>query len=453
MTTYTTDQTHPATPIVLVTAPSLEAWRAEQPASALAWLDRQGFEAKPAQFAWLPDAEGQPSRVAAGWDGQENLSAIGHLAMLLPEGTYRLDTPLGELALAGWGLGAYRYTRFRPAERQPATLQLDEATAQRVHQLVDAVNLGRDLINAPAGHMLPSHMEAVFREVGARFGAVVSACTGDALLEAGHRTIHAVGRASTDAPRLLDMTWGDATHPKVTLVGKGVCFDSGGLDLKPASNMRLMKKDMGGAATALGLAQLVMARALPVRLRLLIPAVENAVSGNAYRPGDVIETYLGTTVEIDNTDAEGRLVLCDALALACEEKPDLIIDFATLTGSARSAVGTEIGAMFATSDLTAEAIYRGGVEQDDAVWRMPLHDAYDYMLKSQVADAVNSPASPYAGAITAALFLKKFVNVDDWVHFDIMAFNTRARPGRPEGGEAMGLRAVFAHLESRYGTA
>ena len=450
---YTTDTSAPTTPIVLVATSTFTEWQSERTDLEQAWLARQAFEAKPGQHAWLPGADGSPERVAAGWDGEQNLSTLGHLPTALPVGCYSVEQPLSEIALAGWGLGAYSYTEFKALEREPATLVLDEASATSVIELVEAVSLGRDLINAPADHMLPSHLEAAFRAVGERFGAEITVTTGDALLDAGHRTIHAVGRASADAPRLLDLTWGEADAPKVTLVGKGVCFDSGGLDLKPASGMRLMKKDMGGAAVALGLAQLIMARQLQVRLRLLIPAVENAVSGNAYRPGDIIRTYKGTTVEIDNTDAEGRLVMCDALALACEEEPEFLADFATLTGSARSAVGAEIGAMFATSDDTAADLHAQGVAQDDAVWRMPLHEPYGHMLRSTVADTVNSAASPYGGAITAALFLQTFVSVEDWVHFDIMAFNNRARPGRPEGGEAMALRAVYAHLAGRYGAA
>jgi leucyl aminopeptidase len=250
---------------------------------------------------------------------------------------------------------------------------------------------------------------------------------------------------------LLDLQWGDAAHPKVTLVGKGVTFDSGGLDIKPASGMRTMEKDMGGAANVLGLAQLIMASGLPVSLRVLIPAVENAISGNAYRPGDIIQTYKGLSVEVDNTDAEGRLVMCDALALAAEEKPELILDFSTLTGSARSAVGAEIACMFSNDDEVAAGLLAGAGRVGDPVWRMPLHAPYQYMLESKVADTVNSASLPYGGAITAALFLEKFVADVPWAHFDIMAFNIRARPGRPEGGEAMGVRAAFDYLKGRYG--
>jgi leucyl aminopeptidase len=325
-----------------------------------------------------------------------------------------------------------------------------DANRNRLDNFVSAINLVRDLINTPAADMLPSHFAAEATQVADTHGAESRVVIGEDLLLEGYGAIHAVGRASIDAPRLIDITWGDADHPLVVVIGKGVCFDSGGLDIKPAAGMRSMKKDMGGAATALGLAQLIMAEELPVRLRLLIPAVENAIDGNAYRPGDILSTFKGLTVEVDNTDAEGRLVLCDALALGARDRPDLMLDFATLTGSARSAVGAEIAAMFCNDDRVAEAIHQSGVAIDDPVWRMPLHKGYRHMLDSKVADTVNSASSPYAGAITAALFLEKFVDEVPWVHFDIMGYNTRSRPGRPEGGEAMGLRAVFQYLEQRY---
>jgi len=309
----------------------------------------------------------------------------------------------------------------------------------------------RDLINTPANDMLPSHLASAAEDVAREFGARATTTVGDDLAK-GFPMIHAVGRASTDAPRLIDLVWGDPAHPKVTLVGKGVCFDSGGLDLKPANGMRLMKKDMGGAAHALGLARLVMANALPVRLRVLIPAVENAVAGNAFRPGDVIRARSGTTVEIDNTDAEGRLVLCDALSLACEEKPAALIDYSTLTGAARTALGTELPALFANDDALAVGIESAGRACADLVWRLPLHAPYKKMLDSKIADFANGSSSPYAGAIVAALFLETFVAAGvPWAHFDIMAWNTASQPGRPEGGEAMGLRAVYAMLAERFG--
>jgi leucyl aminopeptidase len=430
------------------------AWRDAQSPLAQAWIEKNTFKGRTGQFTWLPDSNGTPNHIAVGWNGRNDLMTLGDLGWKLPEGLYAASTDFDETALIGFGLGAYRFTRYKSTERKPARLVIrDTSLRQRVESVVNACSLARDLINTGADDLLPSALAAQVLATGAGCGATVEVVTGDALLGKGYRTIHAVGRAADDPPCLIDLRWGDEASPRLTLVGKGVCFDSGGLDLKPASGMRTMKKDMGGAAIALGLAQLIMTRRLPVRLRLLIPAVENAISGNAYRPGDVIRTYAGTTVEIDNTDAEGRLILCDALALAIEEKPDLLIDFATLTGAARSAVGAEISAMFATNDQTAQDLYRSGVDTDDPVWRLPLHAPYEDMLRSSVADLVNSPSSPYGGAITAALFLKKFTGSTEWVHFDTMAFNTRTRPGRPEGGEAMGLRAVFAYLQERYDSA
>ena len=443
-----------AIPLEQVSTDEFEAWRTQQPPVAQAWLDRSGFRARSGQFTWLPDASGAPARVVIGWNGRNDLATLGDLPWKLPEGIYAAAADFEDAALVGFGLGAYRFTRYKPGDRQPARLVIhDPVRRDRVREVVEACCLARDLINTGADDLLPGELAARVLATGARLGATVEVTTGDALLARGYRTIHAVGRAADDPPCHIDLRWGNPSAPRLTLVGKGVCFDSGGLDLKPASGMRTMKKDMGGAAIALGLAQLIITRRLPVRLRLLIPAVENAIAGNAYRPGDVIRTYAGKTVEIDNTDAEGRLILCDALALAIEEKPDLLIDFATLTGAARSAVGAEISAMFSTHDATAEALYRAGVRTDDPVWRLPLHAPYEDMLRSSVADLVNSPSSPYGGAITAALFLKKFTGDTEWVHFDTMAFNTRTRPGRPEGGEAMGLRAVFDYLTERYDAA
>ncbi len=415
-------------------------------------LERQQFQAKDSQVAWLEDDHG--AFVLKGWDGESNIATLGGLPMSLPEGDYTLDSEATDLQLLGWGLGAYQFTRYKDPSRDPARLVIPNANN---HDLVanatDAICLSRDLINTPAQDMCPDNLAAEITALAEEFDAEVSITSGDALLDLGCGAIHAVGRASDDPPCLVDLIWGDENAPKITLVGKGVTFDSGGLDLKPASGMRLMKKDMGGAATAIGLAYLIMAQALPVRLRLLIPAAENAISGNAFRPGDVLSTHKGLTVEIDNTDAEGRLLLCDALSIAVQENPELVVDFATLTGSARSAVGAEIAAMFCNRDDLAGALGSLGQRTDDAVWRMPLHGPYNHMLDSKVADLVNSAASPYAGSITAALFLERFVEDTPWIHFDIMAFNTRRRPGRPEGGEAMGLRTIFHYLEETYGTA
>lgn len=450
---FITATDEPVVPIRLVRTDDLDEWLASLPEGQRRWARSAGFQAKPAQWAWLPDDTGAPALVAVGWDGKDTLDTLGGLPLTLPEGVYQLEGEITELQLLGWAVGAYQYERYKAATRQPARLMLPvEHDGERLANQAAAVTLIRDLINTPAADMLPSHLAAEAEQLAYVQQAQCTVTVGEELLDRSLFAIHAVGRAADDEPRLIDIRWGDPSHPKVVLVGKGVCFDSGGLDLKPASAMRTMKKDMGGAAHVLGLAQLIMAERVPVNLRVLVPAVENAVSGNAFRPGDVLPTYKGITVEIDNTDAEGRLVLCDALALAVEDEPDLIIDFATLTGSARSAVGAEIAAMFSNDDAVAEGIYAAGGRQDDPVWRMPLHQGYNYMLESKVADVVNSAASPFAGAVTAGLFLERFVDQRPWVHFDIMAFNTRARPGRPEGGEAMGVRAVFAYLSERFGS-
>lgn len=447
-----TEHDGPRTAIQIITKDEHEAWCGGQAEIVRSWLDRQQFEAKSGQIAWMPDAQGAPDSVVVGWDDADEFSALGSLPFSLPEGVYELACPASAQQILGWGLGAYHFDRYKTPERKPAELLLPSTVdGLALANEVSAIRLVRDLINLPAGDLNPSRLAEEAMQLADSHGAQVAVTVGDDLLAAGHNTIHAVGRAADDAPRLIDIRWGDEAHPKVSLIGKGVCFDSGGLDIKPASGMRTMKKDMGGAANVLGLAQLIMSAGLPVRLRVLIPAVENAISGNAYRPGDIIQTYKGLSVEVENTDAEGRLVMCDALALAAEESPELILDYSTLTGSARSAVGTEIAAMFANDEELASGIAAAAVLTGDPVWRLPLHPAYGYMLKSNVADSVNSASLPYGGAITAALFLEKFVDGVPWAHFDIMAFNIRARPGRPEGGEAMGIRAAYGYLRRRFG--
>ena len=438
--------------LTLVATADFANWRADLTPTARNWITRAQFAAKSGQFAWLPDADGEPTEIVAGWDGDDNLATLGSLPFKLPEGTYELASEVSDLQLLGWALGSYRFSRYKEAARAPAQLLSPARNSlESVANMEAATTLVRDLINIPAGDMLPSHLADEAMQVADANGADCQVTVGQDLLAANLGAIHAVGRAADDAPRLIDITWGNEADPLVVLVGKGVCFDSGGLDIKTAAGMRTMKKDMGGAAHALGLAQLVMAQKLPIRLRVLIAAVENAIAGNAYRPGDVLQTYKGISVEIDNTDAEGRLVMCDCLALAAEQNPQLIVDFATLTGSARSAVGAEIAAMFSNDDAVAQDIAECAGRWDDPVWRLPLHQAYAHLLESKVADTVNSASTPYGGAITAALFLQKFVDDVPWGHFDIMAYNTRERPGRPEGGEAMAVRAVFDHLNRRFG--
>ena len=444
------DSAENSTRIQLIQTESADTWQADLTAAQRSWLQRQKFTAKSGQRAWLEDERG--ALVVAGWDGKDNFAALGGLPLQLPEGDYTLISDVSDQQLVGWGLGSYQFTRYKTAERNPARLQIPTRNdADKILNTTRAATLCRDLINTPAQDMAPSHLEAEIRALAERFDATCDVLTGDQLLDHNCGAIHAVGRAAEDPPRLIDLHWGNENHPKVTLVGKGVTFDSGGLDIKPAAGMRLMKKDMGGAATVIGLAYLIMAQRLPIRLRLLVPTAENAIAGNAFRPGDVLHTHKGLTVEIDNTDAEGRLLLCDALSVACEDQPELLFDYATLTGSARSAVGTEISAMFCNDDDLALALSKHGELSYDPVWRLPLHQGYQHMIDSKVADVVNSAASPFAGSITAALFLEKFVSAAKWVHFDIMAFNNRNRPGHPEGGEAMGLRTVYAYLEETYG--
>ena len=376
---YTTSQEPSSTPIALLAKDDLEQFLEQLDDAQTDWISRQGFTAKPGEYAWLPQADTQT--LVVGSDGEDSFRTLGNLSLSLPEGSYHLTTAATDLQMMGWGMGAYQFSRYREPKRAPARLLLTEQNdSARIINTVDATALARDLINTPAADMAPSHLSAEVTALGETFDAEVSVTVGDALLDMQCGAIHAVGRAAEDPPCLVDLTWGNPDHPRVTIVGKGVTFDSGGLDLKPASGMRLMKKDMGGAATAIGLAYLIMAQQLPLRLRLLVPSAENAVAGNAFRPGDVLHTRKGLTVEIDNTDAEGRLLLCDALAIACEESPDYIFDFATLTGSARSAVGTELAAMFCNDDTLADDLSLSGNASADPVWRMPLHGGYDYML-------------------------------------------------------------------------
>ncbi|MGH7005564.1 MAG: leucyl aminopeptidase family protein, partial [Alphaproteobacteria bacterium] len=371
-----------------------------------------------------------------------------------PGGTYRLEGGAApQQAALGWALGAYRFERYKTDKRpRPRLIWPDAIDRPEVERLAAAIHRVRDLVNTPAGDMGPSHLAAAVQEVGSIHGAKVTVTVGDDLLKQGFRAIHAVGRAAADPPRLVDLVWGNESKPKVTLVGKGVCFDTGGLDLKTASGMQMMKKDMGGAATALGIAETIMAAKLPVRLRLLIPAVENSVAGNAYRPLDVIPGRNGKTIEIGNTDAEGRVILSDALVEAAREKPAFMLDFATLTGAARVALGPELPALFANDDALADALVNQGRAHDDPMWRLPLWPGYRVLVEGETADLTNSPEGGMAGAITAALFLEAFVEKGvAWAHFDTYAWNQKTRPGRPKGGEALLLRACYGMVKERFG--
>jgi len=444
----------PLTPVSTAAWPALEA-KLDGPARA--WLKSLGFTAEAGTHAPIPDASGGLARIVAGVAPQDPIWALAPLPEALPEGVYALDGIAdGEIATQyalGWALGAYAFTRYR-ARRRPAARLAWPANADRgrVARLARGHALARDLINTPAESMGPAELQQAAEEVAARHGARCRAIIGAELLTADYPLIHAVGRASSREPRLIDLVWGEENAPRLTLLGKGVCFDSGGLDLKTAPGMLLMKKDMGGAATALGLAGAIMDAKLPLRLRVLIPAVENSVSGNAMRPGDVIRARKGITVEIGNTDAEGRLVLCDALTEAAAEKPALMIDLATLTGAARVALGPELPALFANDDDLAAGILTAGTRASDPLWRLPLWAGYREMLKSKIADINNVGEGGFAGAITAALYLAEFVPPEiPWAHIDTYAWNAKSRPGRPEGGEALCLRALYGFIADRFG--
>jgi len=451
------DRAADAVEIVLLRAQRLEDWLKRQPAATAQWVRGSGFAAKPGSICLVPDPAGGLARVLVGLeDGIDRWSAAA-LPAALPKGAYRIaesTSPSDAAAMAfAWAIGGYRFRRYKkPTDKQADELARlvwpQDVDRDAVKRVVAAYALARDLINTPAEDMGPAQLAEAVKSVAKAYKAKCSVIAGDDLLARNYPAIHTVGRASTRPPRLIDLSWGKS-GPRLTLVGKGVCFDSGGLDLKSASGMLLMKKDMGGAALMLALARMIMAAGLKVRLRLLIPAVDNAVAGNAYRPLDVIRTRKGITVEVGNTDAEGRIILCDALAEANSDKPDLIIDAATLTGSARVALGPDLPALFCNDDDVAEALLRHGRTEDDPFWRLPLHKAYRRMLDSKVADINNVSDGSYAGAITAALYLQEFIDPGTpWVHIDTMGWNTRDRPGRPEGGEALGLRALYAFVEA-----
>ncbi|MGI9476627.1 MAG: leucyl aminopeptidase family protein [Hyphomicrobiaceae bacterium] len=442
-----------ATPIYAVRGADGMEGIAELSDQQRAWAAANDFKGKPKARLLLPASEGGVAAVLFGL-GTEAVGEpcgppellLGALPGHLPAGRYRLAGDWGDQALAGvaWGLGSYKFGAYKSSdgsERPRLALENDSDDVQRV---TGAMWLGRDLINIPSNDMGPDELEAVARLVAGRHDATINAIVGDELLAQNYPLIHAVGRASTRAPRLIDITWGRADAPRITVVGKGVCFDTGGLDLKPAAGMLLMKKDMGGAAAALALADMVMGAGLDVRLRVLIPAVENSVAGNAFRPSDIVRSRAGLSVEIGNTDAEGRLVLADALALGDEDKPDLMMTFATLTGSARVALGPDLPPCFIDDDAMATRILEAGNAVGDPVWRMPFWPGYDGMLDSATADVSNTGDSPFAGAVTAALFMKRFVKqARHYAHFDIYGWRPAQRPLGPKGGEAHAARAMF----------
>ncbi|WP_022682952.1 leucyl aminopeptidase family protein [Sphingobium bisphenolivorans] len=452
------DNNQPARSIQIVDSKGLEAWLSSQPARVRTMAAAQKFKGKPFEQAILSGDDATDWSVVAGVADAGKLGpwCLAKLAETLPEGSYRLTGAEAGAAMLGWLTGQYRFDRYRKDENGGGGRVLLTGEVARIEEavrLAEAVALVRDLVNTPAADMGPAELEAAAKGLAGRFGAEFGVTRGDAL-EQGFPMIHAVGKAADKsfAPRLIELRWGDPKHSKVAVVGKGICFDSGGLDIKPSSAMRLMKKDMGGAAHALALGQLIMGARLPVQLHLLIPAAENAIGGNAFRPGDILRTRQGLTVEIGNTDAEGRLVLGDALTLAGESQPELIVDYATLTGAARVAVGPDLPALFTNDDGLAADVEEAGRQVDDPSWRLPLWDGYAEMLKSDVADINNAGEGGFAGAITAALFLKRFVPENaKWLHLDTFAWRPSSRPGRPKGGEALGLRSVFHMLQARYG--
>lgn len=443
--------------LIPVESDGLASWLKRRPDRDRRWIETHDYEAKGGAVLILPHAGGVPMEALIGVISTDrgDIWSWGAAADRLPKGQYALPENMGaeaaHAAALGWALGSYRFTRYKRKPVEPSKLVLPPSIDRAdVEATAKAIYLTRDLINTPAEDMGPGELADAARVLGRRHKAKCRVVLGDDLLKDNYPMIHAVGRASSRAPRLIDLTWGRAKDPKLTLVGKGVCFDSGGLDLKPSNGMLLMKKDMGGAANVLGLAAMIMAARVRVRLRVLIPAVENSVSGNAFRPMDILRSRKGISVEIGNTDAEGRLVLADALTAATEDKPDMILDFATLTGAARVAVGTEISAFFANDSGLSTALAECAEAVDDPIWPLPLHKPYRRLLDSKTAD-INNVGGGFAGAITAALFLQEFVpDKVAWAHFDIMAWNSSNRPGHPEGGEAMGIRAAFEMVRRRF---
>lgn len=454
---YTAHQDE-AIPVQLVFTEKYDKWLAKQDEASKNWLLANDFKAKSGQMCLIGNGSGHLTRVVLGIEDEQDIFQVGSLPQRLNKGTYQLDSDLSnhqlELATIAWGLGSYQFTPYKKQPPIESKLSINSSlNMDEIESISKAIYLIRDLINTPTEDMGPGELANAVNEIAKEFSAEFSEIIGDDLLDKGFPCIHAVGRGSVHDPRLLDLRWGDKKHPKVTLVGKGICFDSGGLDLKPPAGMLLMRKDMAGGAHVLGLARMIMAAKLPIRLRVLIPTAENAVSADPYRPGDILSSRKGITIEVTNTDAEGRLVLCDALFEASSEKPDLLIDIATLTGAARVALGADISAVFTEENELFSQLETISKEHLDPIWRLPLYQPYRKMLESRVADMVNACLTPMsAGASIAALFLQKFVDKEvPWLHFDIMAWNRKNFPGRPEGGDAFAVRALYQLLKQRYG--
>jgi len=453
---FYTDKDTNSIPINVVLKSEFSTWKKNQSKYLQNWIEASQFKAKANNVLRIPNTQGGLEKVLVIAEIENLTWCLGLCAKQLPAGKYYIDSSYkgNEQLYLGWGLGAYQYTEYKKTKENICKLHIDEEVDKnQLTTIIQAVAVVRDMVNAPASDMMPQHISKECESIAQEFNLKMYECIGDNLITENYPVIHAVGRASVHEPRLIEFNWGNPKHPRVSLIGKGVSFDSGGLDIKSAQGMRQMKKDMGGAAHVAGIALAIMRLNIPIQLQVLIPAVENAISGNAFRPGDVLTSRSGKTIEIDNTDAEGRLIICDAITKAVESKPDLLIDFATLTGAARVALGTEVPAFFTNDGSSAVDLMQASEAVNDPIWQLPLHQSYRYMLNSDIADIVNSAASGYGGAITAALYLKEFVPAETkWIHIDVMAYNMRARAGRPKGGEAMGLRAVVEFLQKRYTT-
>jgi len=450
---FTTDKQN-AIALTAVAQNNFDTWLSHQSNVIQNWIASNHVIDNDTAICLIPNHLGQLDKVLIRYQDPDDYWQFAKLINALPKGSYFLEDELDFKRFAYvWGLGCYQFDLYKKSDKQfPQLFIPQEFKYQSLHNLLTSIYWVRDLINTPAEDMGPYQLLDAAKQLSKEFKGKLKHIAGDSLLKENYPAIHAVGRSSSNEPQLIDLTWGNKKHPKLTLVGKGVCFDSGGLNVKPDRGMRLMKKDMGGAAHVLGLANLIMAERLPVHLRVLIPAVENLISSNSYKPGDIINTRSGKTVEIGHTDAEGRVILADALTEACNDKPDLLIDFATLTGAARVALGTDIPILFSNQQTLADELLSSATKTHDPIWQLPLYKPYFELIKTPFADLSNNPSSGYGGAITAALFLQEFVSSDThWAHFDLMGYNLKAKPGRPEGGEAMGLTAVFHYLQKRYG--
>jgi len=454
---FISDANAQTTPIFALRASEWSNWAERHSDVQRRLAAAHDFKAQAGRMLLVPATDGSIERVLFGIGEKANVFALGALAQHLPEGDYRFASAPREfsatMVAVAWGLGSYAFDRYKKRKRPASRLAPpDGADMAEAGRLVAASWLARDLVNTPTNDMGPEALHKAAEGVAVKYAATFEAIVGDALVKHNYPLIHAVGRAASEAPRLLHLSWGDPAAPRVALVGKGVTFDTGGLDIKPSSGMRIMKKDMGGAAHALALAQIVMDAKLPVKLDVFLPVVENSIAGNAFRPGDVIKSRKGLTVEIDNTDAEGRLILADALTRASEDSPALVVDFATLTGAARTAMGPDIPPFYANDDALADELSKASVESNDPIWRLPLWDAYESEMDSPIADLKNTGDGAMAGSIYAALFLRRFVNAPAWAHFDIYAWSPKEKPSRPQGGDAQALRAVWRVLKGRFAT-